>query len=241
MRVLFGLEVPAKFLELSDDELVGRVRGDELPFEFRPGGAGERAVRRDGTHECEAVRLPRREIVRAEGRGHVHEPRSVIREHEVSRDDDRVTLVVRQWDDVQWARVLEPREVGAEEGATECCAFSEQLFRGLAAGRREDEGPSGIPRRGEFTVLKFRMHRDRHVAGQRPRRRGPDDQLAVAAVDQRERDEHGLVAHLFVSEREAHDSTTWCRTAGSTAARWWPRYSKSFWCSRCNSHHTDST
>src|SRR5690606_11975535 len=54
----------------------------------------------------------------------------------------------------------------------------------------------------EGPVLELRMDRRRHVAGQGPRRRGPDHELAPAAVLQWERHVDRPVANLFVPLRE---------------------------------------
>ncbi len=203
--VLFRQQVPAVGLEAADDEFVGFVGGDQQPLEFRPAGADEGPVGRHRPEEREPVRLPGRVVVGAERRRHVHDAGAVRGRDEVAGHHDAVHRVVRKRHHVERPAIPEASEGAAEHHPLRRLhrALSEEPGEELGRqARRQHQPPAWRPRVGVLAVLEIRVHRRRHVRGEGPRRRGPNDEFPARPVLEREGHEDRLVSDLLVPLRE---------------------------------------
>ena len=96
MLVRLGQMPAAVLLEALNDEIVGFRRGDQAAFDLGPGRPDEGAVPRHRPDQCETVLDAGLEVVGAERRGHVHQPRPVLGGHEIAEHDDAAGAVLRE-------------------------------------------------------------------------------------------------------------------------------------------------
>jgi hypothetical protein len=197
-------------LEAPDDPLVGLVVRDEPALDLGPARALEGAVRRHRPDDREAVLLRRRVVVGAEGRRHVHDAGAVLRGDEGTRDHDARARVRRQLDDLERARVGEAHvlRAAAHRAAGEIAEVQRLPVRPAAVVEHDRTGPRDRAHQDApvaplvLAVLEVRRHGGGDVRRQCPRGRRPDDELAWAAVGEREGDVDRTVADVLVAERQ---------------------------------------
>ena len=135
----------------------------------------ELAARVHRLQEREPVLLPRQVVVRAERGRHVHHAAAVVGGHEILGDDDLVrALRVRH--PVQRTPVAQSRELRAPELRDDLPLRAPLLPEHRDGARfREQQRPVGAAVLADFDVRERRIHGERGVRQQRPRRRRPDD------------------------------------------------------------------
>ena len=121
-----------------------------------------------------AVRLARHEVLDAISRRRVHDARAAFGRHIVAEIDRRRALVARMRgrERVMKAQVRELLALGGREGRAGEAVALQALLDALF---REDQQPA---RRIDEAVRDLRMHVERLVGGNGPRRRRPDDDAA---------------------------------------------------------------
>ena len=199
--VLVGprLEPSALVLQALDDEAVRLLVRDEAAVDLLPACSLERAVGPDRVHEGQAVLLGRGEVVRAERRGHVDEPRAFVGRYEAARHDDGPLALLRQLHQLQRSHVLLPHEL-APAVSGDARTRGEWLAADVhvAGTRRRDDVKDAIQL--VSPVLQVGMHGHRDVRQEGPGRRRPDDQLPPGIACERERHVYRVGLHFVVAE-----------------------------------------
>ena len=215
-------------LQLFDEERVGVLHEQSADDRHR---RRKLAARVDRLQEREVVSLARRVVVRTERRRHVHHAAAVVGRHELLADDDLVVRALRDTRASRTAAVPRPDELRARRSSTDrvpalLVVLAEHARATRASARMSVLLSLSSSRRIDLDVVELRMHRERRVRHERPRRRRPHENapldcrctaLAVGA-----RREHRARCRRSDPRRprspaRARGSTAPCRSAGSTA------------------------
>ncbi len=180
--------------------------------QYGPARVLEGAVGGDRVHEREPVLLSRGIVVGAECRGHVHQSGSLFRRDEGAGHDESPLALLWQRYDLERPQVFLPHQL-APAVAGDPFRRGQRLAAHVHVRRAIGGHDVAHPVHLVLPVLEVRVHRDRDVGQQRPWGGGPDHQLPVGIVRERERDEHRVRLDFLVAEREL------MRRQGRTAAR----------------------
>jgi hypothetical protein len=168
-----GPEQDPQATQLLDDERVSLF--DELPGDDgHP--VGKLPPRADGLHECQAVPLPSRVVVGTECRRHVYDATAVFGRDERFADDDLVRRPGRILHPIERPLVARSDQHGAAVSIDNVPARLPILAKHAPEPSLGKNQRSTILARlpHHLDVRQLRIHRERHVRNERPRRRGPD-------------------------------------------------------------------
>ena len=195
MLVTALLEHQPAIGELSLDQRVGVLDEDAAPGRHR---VDEPALRIHGHQGGQAVLLAHRQVVGAERGRDVHQARAILGADEVAGDDVAVILHHRQ-------EGIERLVVPAQQLAAHRAAQHLDMLGVLP----EDRGhqrlgqPQLVLAVLDQHVVHILADGHRNVAGQRPRRGGPHQQVFAGLVTQREPDvDAGINGAFLVSLRQ---------------------------------------
>ena len=167
----FGFVEQAAPPQIFDDERVGFLDKHARPgFDF----GNEAPFIVDCEQDGQSVLASHVHVVRTKGGRDVHNPRPVLDAHEVSRHDVGVLLFDGQ-EAVEWA-IVNPGEVFALHLGEDFVVPVEHAQAFL----RQNEHVVAV---AHFHIVNVFAHRQRHVARQRPRRRGPGEQVHAFFID----------------------------------------------------------
>jgi len=140
-------------------------------------------------------------IVGAERRGDVDDAGAVFHAHEVAVQHVRVVPLDRQ--ELVERLVVHPQQIFALHLLDDRVGFR-MLERFVHQGLAQDQALGAAIVRGplDHHVIQAAAHRQRGVAGQRPGRGGPGQEVGAGLVLHGKAHEHARIGHLFVTQRD---------------------------------------
>ena len=136
----------------------------------------------------------------------MHDTRPIIRTHEILANNDFVVAAFRIWQPIDRTAIGGTNQIGALD-----CAHLRPAIHIVVAQHggnsrlREDDRPRvGTPGLSQLDVVDIRMHGERRVRHERPRRRRPDEDAARRASRHVRSVVNDRTAHLPQIQRDVH-------------------------------------